>query len=304
MRFRTCITLLLFLSACATTEPSPRELVTQNPRLANLQRAAELPWRDGGQCVVQEASHSWPVVMERCFHALDTRRIQFNDTEGVCPVASASAVAVPAMVGICLLSQPYIAVGAVVIIGAVVVAVAIKEELDAYELRQRYPEEVKPVPETESVPQEPLAERRPKPEPSGQDWPPPLPPEPLDRDRRPECKPRRVPPKGGNKLHNECADNIPFNAFRGANALVNGKAFDALQLATRTLWEVKTTAIETYNPYIQETELRKQVEEGRREQALAAACGYQFVIGVRTQAHKTMLEARAPDLIVVLMPWC
>lgn len=36
----------------------------------------------------------------------------------------------------------------------------------------------------------------------------------------------------------------------------------------------------------------------------AAACGYQFVIGVRTEAHKAMLENLAPDLIVVLMPWC
>ena len=85
---------------------------------------------------------------------------------------------------------------------------------------------------------------------------------------------------------------------------VNGKNFDALQLATRTLWEVKTNDIETYKPYVREAELQKQVDEGRREQALAAACGYQFLIGVRTQAHKTMLEARAPDLVVVLMPWC
>lgn len=128
---------------------------------------------------------------------------------------------------------------------------------------------------------------------------------PLEpRERRPECTPKRVPPKGGHPFHNTCADNVPFNAFPGANVLVNGKAFDALQPAARTLWEVKTTAIETYSPYVQEAELNKQVKEGRKEQALAAACGYQLVIGVRTQVHKTMLEARAPDLIVVLMPWC
>jgi hypothetical protein len=115
-----------------------------------------------------------------------------------------------------------------------------------------------------------------------------------------------VPPKGGHPLHNRCADNVPHNAFRGANALVNGKAFDALQPATRTLWEVKTTAIETYNSFVQEAELDKQVKETRRERALAADCGYDFRVGVRTEAHKELLEGEAPDLegIVVVMDWC
>ncbi|KFE72522.1 hypothetical protein DB31_0785 [Hyalangium minutum] len=123
-------------------------------------------------------------------------------------------------------------------------------------------------------------------------------------DRRPECTPRRVPPKGGHPFHNKCADAIPGNAFRGANALVNGKAFDALQPATRRLWEVKTTAIETYNPFVQQMELAQQVEEGLRERELAAACGYDFAIGVRTEVHKKMLEEAEPRLTVVLMPWC
>ncbi|WP_164021591.1 DUF6310 domain-containing protein [Pyxidicoccus trucidator] len=146
MRFRSCIALLLLLSACATTEPRPGEPVARSPSMANLQRAAALPWRDEGRCVVQEASHPWPVLVERCFHTLDTRKVRFHDPERRCTVASAGAVAVPAMVGICLLSQPYILVGAVVIIGAVVVAVAIHEELEAYELRRPYSEDAEPVP--------------------------------------------------------------------------------------------------------------------------------------------------------------
>jgi hypothetical protein len=88
------------------------------------------------------------VVVERCFHALDTQRVQFQDPEQRCTVASAGAAVAPAMVGICLLSQPYIAVGAVVILGAVVVAVAIQEELETHELeRERRPEcTPRPVP--------------------------------------------------------------------------------------------------------------------------------------------------------------
>ena len=91
MRFRDCIVLLLLLSACATTEPSPRDSMPRSPRLANLQRAAKLPWKDEGWCVVREASQPWAEVVEQCFHALDTRKIRFRDTERRCPVASADA---------------------------------------------------------------------------------------------------------------------------------------------------------------------------------------------------------------------
>ena len=48
-------------------------------------------------------------------------------------------------------------------------------------------------------------------------------------------------------LHNKCADRIPNNSFPGRDVLVNGKNFDALQLATRTLWEVKTDDFDKYN---------------------------------------------------------
>ena len=82
MRFRACIALLLFVSACATSAPSPREPVARDPRLANLQRAATLPWTDGGRCAVREASEPWPVLVERCFHALDHDRIEFHDPTG------------------------------------------------------------------------------------------------------------------------------------------------------------------------------------------------------------------------------
>ena len=93
MRLRACFALLLFLSACTTTPPSPREPAARDPRLANLQRAAKLPWTDGGQCAVREASEPWPVLAERCFHALDHDRVEFHDPTGRCAVASAGAAA-------------------------------------------------------------------------------------------------------------------------------------------------------------------------------------------------------------------
>lgn len=220
MNLRTCSALLLFVCACATTEPRQREPVADSPRLANLQRAAQLPWLDEGQCVVQEAAQPMEVMMERCYHALDTRRVRFQDTEGVCSVASVGAAAVPAMVAICLLAQP-VALGAVVVIGTVVVAAVIKEELEAHaRWRRAHPEAraSRPVAETQPTRQaEPEADPRPAPRrsPSSRD---PLPPPPQP-PRRPECEPLPTPHLGGDELHNRCADNVPLNDFRGFDAL-------------------------------------------------------------------------------------
>jgi Family of unknown function (DUF6310) len=309
MRLRACIALLLFLSACTTTPPSPRKPAARDPRLANLQRAATLPWTDGGRCAVQEASEPWPVLAERCFYALDHERIEFHDTTGRCAVASAGAAALG--VGLCVLAAPELVVGAVIVAGVVVVGFAIKEALDAYELSRGRPEvrptpETRPEPETKPAPSEPLTQQRPKPEPKGPDFPPVGPIETSERERRPECKPRRVPPKGGNRLHNTCADGIPFNAYRGANALVNGKAFDAWQVVAGVLWEVKTDNYDSYPLELQDIVVRKHVRDFLIERELARACGFDFRVGVRSATHKAMLEIEEPQLqgVIVLMDWC
>jgi hypothetical protein len=65
--FRTCSVLLVLLSSCATPGPRPNGSLPPSPRLANLQRAAALPWTDDGQCVVREAED---VVQEPLARAL------------------------------------------------------------------------------------------------------------------------------------------------------------------------------------------------------------------------------------------
>jgi hypothetical protein len=185
--------------------------------------------------------------------------MRFHDTEEVCPVAAAGA-AVPAVVGICLLSQPHLAVGAVVILGAVAVAVAIQEELEAHEAQAR--------------------------------------------EQRPECVPRPVPRLGGAELHNRCADRVPRNGFPGSDVLVNGKNFDALQLATRTLWEIKTDDFGKHSRRSQLFFIEVKLPEIRRERRLAEDCGYNFVVGVRSEAHKAALEEQDRTLDVVVMDWC
>jgi hypothetical protein len=89
MRIRVCIALLLLLSGCATS--MPKASAVRSPRLANLQRAAALPWTDEGRCVVREASQPWPVLVERCFHTLDSEKVRFHDVTGRCTVASTGA---------------------------------------------------------------------------------------------------------------------------------------------------------------------------------------------------------------------
>src|SRR3712207_5580626 len=105
MRLRTCSALLLLVSACATTEPRLKDPVAPNPRLANLQRAAALPWTDDGHCVVREAENEWPVLAARCFHALDHERVRFHDVTGRCAVAQVGAAAVGSA-ALCILAGP------------------------------------------------------------------------------------------------------------------------------------------------------------------------------------------------------
>jgi len=298
---RARIALLLLLAACATTEPNLGASEAPNLRIANLQRAAQYPWTDDGHCVVREASSKWPVLAERCYHALDHDRIKFRDVTGRCAVASAGAMAVG--VGLCVFVAPEIIVGAIIVTGAVVLAAAIEEEWDAYE-RSTSRERGKPKSHIQpSTDQEPIENRKPRPEgsPLGPDW---LPPASSDPAERPECRPIPVPHRGGSDNHNKCADRIKNNSFPGWDVLVNSKRFDALQLATRTLWDVKTDNFDIHSPRSQDFLARVKLPELQREKRLAEACGYNFVVGVRSQAHRDVLFKLDPTLTVVVMDWC
>ncbi|NTX08567.1 DUF6310 domain-containing protein [Myxococcus sp. CA040A] len=298
MRLHACAALLIFLSACATPAPPPRGRTSRSPRLANLQRAAGLPWMDGGRCAVREASQPWPVLAERCYPAINHDRIRFNDPTGRCAVASAGTVVLG--VGLCVLAAPEIIVGAVIVVGAVVVGLAIKEALDAYELRGSSPEEAEPASRTKAAPRDLSANRNPQPEPSGQDWFPPVPTEPLERERLHRCKAIPVKHRGGDDAHDRCADRIPPNRYPGMDVLVDTKHFDALQVGVRVLWEIKTDRFDTYSDFLKEQVVEDQVEELREEHAVAVSCGYGFVVGVSTKEHKEALEFQARELKIVV----
>ncbi|WP_240486805.1 DUF6310 domain-containing protein [Hyalangium minutum] len=130
------------------------------------------------------------------------------------------------------------------------------------------------------------------------------PPAPVAPEPRPECIPHIKPHLGGDPLHNQCADNVPQNGVPGFDALVNGKHFDALQIRAGVLWEVKTDNFDTYAVALQEIVIEKQVLELQRERDLARACGYAFVVGVRSDAHRKALRDADPSLNIVVMDWC
>ncbi|RYD84224.1 MAG: hypothetical protein EOP84_06115 [Verrucomicrobiaceae bacterium] len=296
MRSRTSSALLflLLLSACATTEPSLGELEAPKPRFANLQRAAQYPWTDDGQCVVREASNEWPLLAERCFHALDHDRVRFRDVTGRCAVASAGAVGV----GLCIFVAPEIIVGAIIVTGVVVVAVAIKEEWDESE-RSASRERARPKTQTRSsIEQEPVADREPTPRGVGQDWFPPVSSDSTERP--PDCRPIPVPHAGGDDPHDECADKFPPNRYPGKDVLVGGKRFDALQVGVRRLWEIKTYRFDTYAPFVRNQVIDDEIEEFEEERNIALSCGYGFVVGVSTEAHKEALERASPELEIVV----
>jgi hypothetical protein len=200
-------------------------------------------------------------------------------------------------VALCVFAAPVAVTGAVIVIGTVVVAVAIKEGLDAYE-RNASRERAKRKAQTRKASeQDPVAEREPTPRGLGRDW---LPPVSSDPSERPDCKPIPVPRASKDAPHNECADTFPPNRYPGRDVRVGGIRFDALQTGVRVLWEIKTHRFDTYNAFIQNQELAKELEQIRRERAAAGACGYGFVIGVSTQAHRDALLAQIPTLDVVV----
>ncbi|WP_404371700.1 DUF6310 domain-containing protein [Corallococcus coralloides] len=300
MRSRACIAILLFISGCASTAPIEQEPAARGQRMANLQRAAALPWKDSGRCVVREATRPWPVLVERCYPALDHDRVEFHDTTGSCTVASAAAATLG--LGFCVLAAPEIAVGAVIVLGVVVVGAAIKEALDAYEFRHLYPEEAGASRGTRVASRDDVAKPDPnlEPEPAGQGRRPPVPPIPVDRTRRASCEPVPVPRASKDGPHNECADWFPPNRYPGMDVSVGGVRFDALQVGARILWEIKTHQFESYNVFIQGKEIEDEIKQLNKERDIALACGYDFIIGVSTEAHRLALITQDSSFNIVV----
>ncbi|WP_434390415.1 DUF6310 domain-containing protein [Melittangium boletus] len=206
----------------------------------------------------------------------------------------ASAAAATVGFGLCVLAAPEIVAGAVVVMGVVAVGYLIKEALHPYELRRGRPEtrpvtEPRPVPVTETAPPKPAPEKKPKPDPKGPDFPPVGPIEVAERERRRRCEPVPEPHEGKDDAHNRCADQFPPNRYPGMDVIVDGVSFDALQVGVRVLWEIKTHRFDTYPDFLQDKEIKREMKQLRKQRDAARNCGYDYVVGVSTEAHKAAL---------------
>ena len=75
------------------------------------------------------------------------------------------------------------------------------------------------------------------------------------------------------------------------------------QVGVRVLWEIKTHQFDTYPDFVRRWEIEKELEQIEKEKDAAAACGYDFVVGVSTQAHKDAL-LRADRFLNVVVTGC
>jgi hypothetical protein len=138
----TLAAVLVGLLGCAG--PQVRPVNPDNSRLENLKRAAQYPWTDDGACVVRESWGDWRTLIERCYSALDHSRVRFRDVDHRCAVAQVDAATVEEVVAVCILVQPELAVGAVIVLGAVIVAAAIAAEIEKEQALARVPVATKP----------------------------------------------------------------------------------------------------------------------------------------------------------------
>jgi hypothetical protein len=84
------------------------------------------------------------------------------------------------------------------------------------------------------------------------------------------------------------------------DVFVGGVSFDALQVGVRVLWEIKTHRFDEYPDFIQDREIEKEMKQLNKQRKAAAECGYNFVIGVSTQAHKDALLRKNQALNIVV----
>src|SRR4051812_41455046 len=82
---------LSFSCSAHDTEVVKTRADADDTRLANLHRAAKLPWTDDGRCAVGEASSDWANLVRRCYDALDLVRIRFSNRYHQCTLAQADA---------------------------------------------------------------------------------------------------------------------------------------------------------------------------------------------------------------------
>ncbi|MCG8433209.1 MAG: transglutaminase-like domain-containing protein [Gammaproteobacteria bacterium] len=82
--------------------------------------------------------------------------------------------------------------------------------------------------------------------------------------------------KGGNVVHNICADLHPPNEFPFSDVLVDAKAFDAISDGESTLWEAKTNNLKNSKLFVQGMIAWKARRDAIKESEIARQCDFKF----------------------------
>ena len=114
-------------------------------------------------------------------------------------------------------------------------------------------------------------------------------------------------------VHNTCADTVPPNEYPGCDVLVTppgrlGKRFDAK--SGNVVWEFKTLRFASYPPFLRDSTIKKDVQEGGIEKSIAHQCGLGLYYAVADLEHYAALVASGflyvPDKLILtaecLMP--
>jgi hypothetical protein len=124
-------------------------------------------------------------------------------------------------------------------------------------------------------------------------------------EERKRCRAVPVcPHRGGDPIHNACADGAPPNKHAGCDVFVNGYHFDAIDRSGRVLWEVKTDDWSNYPDWLKMKVADSHIKAAQRERDIAGACKLDFVFAVVDAGLYRELQQRLNDVNLKHVPQC
>jgi hypothetical protein len=101
--------------------------------------------------------------------------------------------------------------------------------------------------------------------------------------------------KGGDPIHDICADTIPPNEVFGSDWCLDGEFFDAKR--GNALWEVKTQNWARSNPFVRGRVIEGFIEEAEDDASIARRCGFTYTFMVGDARYVEMLSVRSPNFV-------
>jgi hypothetical protein len=121
--------------------------------------------------------------------------------------------------------------------------------------------------------------------------------EAVEEDYGPRCPQMpRCPHLGGSIDSNACADYVSANPFPGCDYYVGGKNFDAVSADMTTLYEMKAWDYSNYDYRRRRIALFAMSLDVYREMAIAARCGFRYVLVVTDPQMEADVRALMPGV--------